>query len=496
MWLNAKRYSADEIAAYANLSRLQAQRLDYSIDSWRAIARNHHNSVFYHIDLEHAARKYIELGLELPEPLSEDETLMRRISYYMFSAQVKRLRGEGYEEDEEYAFELLREGSLRYTNLEPQSPKLDVFEDQIVWGRSPVRIELGGGWSDTPPYCYMNGGVVINFAIELNGQPPLQTYIKSCKEPKIILRSIDLGASEEITTYESLQEFNKIGSPFSIPKAALCLAGFSAGFSTEKYTSLEEQLKAFGSGIEISLLSAIPAGSGLGTSSILATTVLASISDFCKLSWDMREICKRALMLEQLLTSGGGWQDQYGGALPGIKLLKTGSGYDQSAMISWLPDTIFTSVEYAPCHLLYYTGITRTAKNILKEVVRGIVLNSSYYLDMISEFKSHALAMQDAIQRGAFEEYGVLVSKTWEYKQMINSDTNVEAVSNIISQVEDYCLGYFLPGAGGGGYMYMVAKNPLAAAQIKRILTQTPPNERARFVEMSISTTGLQVSRS
>ena len=64
------------------------------------------------------------------------------------------------------------------------------------------------------------------------------------------------------------------------------LAGFQPGFSVDVYATLEEQLKAFGSGIEITLLSAIPAGSGLGTSSILASTVLGAVSDFCGLKWD------------------------------------------------------------------------------------------------------------------------------------------------------------------------------------------------------------------
>ncbi len=141
--------------------------------------------------------------------------------------------------------------------------------DQIVWGRSPVRIDLAGGWTDTPPYCLFSGGNVVNVAIELNGQPPLQVYIKPSKDYRITLRSIDLGAMEQIQTWEELSDFNKVGSPFSIPKAALALAGFLPRFSADKFTSLEEQLKDFGSGLEITLLAAIPAGSGLGTSSIL-----------------------------------------------------------------------------------------------------------------------------------------------------------------------------------------------------------------------------------
>ena len=57
-------------------------------------------------------------------------------------------------------------------------------------------------------------------------------------------------------------------------------------------------------------------GSGLGTSSILASTVLGAINDFCGLAWDRNDICSYTLALEQLLTTGGGWQDQYGGVFP------------------------------------------------------------------------------------------------------------------------------------------------------------------------------------
>lgn len=109
---------------------------------------------------------------------------------------------------------LAREGLTAAALAKKQQPHLSVYSDQIVWGRSPVRIDLAGGWTDTPPYCLNEGGNVVNIAIELNGQPPLQVYVKPCKEYKIILRSIDLGAIETVTTYEELSDFMQVGSPF------------------------------------------------------------------------------------------------------------------------------------------------------------------------------------------------------------------------------------------------------------------------------------------
>ena len=476
--------SAEQISSEANLNRLFEQRKMFRSQVWPALARNWEHSVFYQLDLDDAAREFEAYQIPMPAPLPDEAPLMTRIHDAMF-------RG-----NREQAFGLLREGLTQQVLAQPQQPRLSVYQDQIVWGRSPVRIDIAGGWTDTPPYCLLEGGNVVNLAIELNGQPPLQVYIKPCKDPHIILRSIDLGASEVVDSYDELLQYNKVGSPFSIPKAALALAGFAPAFSAERFPSLKAQLEAFGSGIELTLLSAIPAGSGLGTSSILAATVLGAVSDFCALAWDKNEIGRRTLVLEQLLTTGGGWQDQFGGVLRGVKLLQTQSGFEQNPVVRWLPSDIYNSPEYRPCHLLYYTGITRTAKQILAEIVRRMFLNNRDELSLLRQMKDHAMNMYEALQRQDFEQMGRLVRLTWEQNQLLDSGTNPEAVRRQTELIDDLCLGYKLPGAGGGGYLYMVAKDPEAAARIKKILNENRPNANARFVDMSLSDTGLQISRS
>jgi len=495
-WTQSRKMSADDISAYANLRRLAAQRDTFRMSNWDALARNYANSVFYQLNLDDAAHQYVRHQLSLPQTLPDTAPMTTRIGDQMFRARVMQLQGDSYQEYEDRAFGLMREGLTEAALAKKQQPRLDVYADQIVWGRSPVRIDLAGGWTDTPPYCLNEGGNVVNIAIELNGQPPLQVYVKPCKEYHVVLRSIDLGAVEIVKTYDELAYFMQIGSPFSIPKAALVLAGFQPGFSLVTYASLEEQLKDFGSGIEVTLLSAIPAGSGLGTSSILASTVLGAVADFCGLKWDKIEIGNRTLVLEQLLTTGGGWQDQYGGVLRGVKLLQTTGGMNQSPLVRWLPDYLFTSPEYQACHLLYYTGITRVAKGILAEIVRSMFLNSTEHLALLGQMKAHALDVYEAVQRGDFDEMGRLVGKSWKQNKRLDSGTNPPEVEAIIRQIHDHCWGYKLPGAGGGGYLYMVAKSPEAAARIRSILTLNPPNACARFVEMTLSDKGFQVSRS
>ena len=500
VWLHACRLCADELSAKADLRRLYAQRKDFCRGNWQLLADNYEKSVFYQLDLADVAREFHQFQLPKPSLLSEDSPLLQQIHNRMLRAQIGKLRGETPDNevlaDEQAAFGLLREGLLNNLYEHKCRPQFNVYPDQIVWGRSPVRIDFGGGWTDTPPYALYAGGNVVHMAIELNGQPPLQVYVKPCDTPHIVLRSIDMGAIEVVETYEQLADYCKVGSPFSIPKAALALAGFLPAFSQVTYTSLRHQLQDFGSGIELTLLSAIPAGSGLGTSSILASTVLGSLNDFCGLAWDKNEICRRTLALEQLLTTGGGWQDQYGGVLPGIKLLQTESGFEQQPLVRWLPEHLFTHPDYRDCHLLYYTGITRTAKGILAEIVRSMFLNSGPHLSLLESMKTHALDLAEAIQRNDFDTFGTLVGKSWMQNKMLDSGTNPPAVESIIRLVSDYTLGCKLPGAGGGGYLYMVAKDPQAALRIREILTQHMPNARARFVQMSLSDKGFQVSRS
>ncbi len=492
----ALKLSAEQISDQANLPRLVAQRTAYRHLNWPALAANYQHSVFYQVDLDDAAQQYATNQLAMPAPLPDDELLLTRVHDAMFRSAVAKYKGEDASADEQRAFALLREGLTQEVICQKQQPRIAVHSDQIVWGRSPVRIDLAGGWTDTPPYCLMEGGNVVNVAIELNGQPPLQVYVKPCAEPHLILRSIDLGAAETITTYEQLAQYNKVGSPFSIPKAALALAGFLPAYSVETFSTLTEQLQSYGHGIELTMLSAIPAGSGLGTSSILAATVLGALSDFCGLGWDKTEIGRRTLVLEQLLTTGGGWQDQFGGLLPGIKLLQTQKGFTQTPVARWLPTDIFTQPEYHACHLLYYTGITRTAKSILAEIVRRMFLNQHEQLALLREMKDHALALYDAVQQMNFNEMGRLIRTTWKQNQLLDSGTNPAEVAQLTQLVDDYCLGYKLPGAGGGGYLYMMAKDPEAAARIKQVLLAHPLHDNARFVDMSVSETGLKVSRS
>ncbi len=495
LWLNSKRLSAKELSEKANVGKLYQQREELKLLTLPKLAANHHKSIFYFLDLEMTSKEYRKSLLILPPNLSVDDGLIKRINDSMFRARVvgNREQSAHYEKK---AFQILQQEMIETLRTEPVNPNRNVLDDQILWGRSPVRLDLAGGWTDTPPYCIMEGGKVVNLSVELNGQLPLQVYARPLEEPKIVLRSIDLGEKIEINSFEELYSYSQLGGGFSIPKAALVLAGFGPLFSQNQYPDLATQLKAFGCGIEMSFLAAIPKGSGLGTSSNLAATVLGTLSEFCGLNWDKHAIAYRTLILEQMLTTGGGWQDQFGGIFEGVKLLETEAGIRQNPGIKWLPDQLFTSRETREMMLLYYTGVTRVAHDILGEIVKAMFLNSSKHLEIFDEMKVHARETFDTILGNDYEGLSQKVAISWAMNQDLDQGTNPEVISKIIARVDDYLLGYKLLGAGGGGYLMMFAKTADAAMRAKQNLESNPPNARARFVDFTVSKTGFQVSRS
>jgi galactokinase/mevalonate kinase-like predicted kinase len=248
--------------------------------------------------------------------------------------------------------------------------------------------------------------------------------------------------------------------------------------------------------MDITLMVAVPKGSGLGTSSILAATVLGGLSDFCSLGWDRNMVAMRTLLLEQLLTTGGGWQDQFGGIFEGVKLVESNPGLIQMPSVRWAPDHLFTQPETRSCMLLYYTGITRVAKHILTDIVRGMFLNASEHLAILAEMKHHALKTYETILNHDHDGLAMAVDRSWDLNQQLDAGTNPPEVRSILAGINDYMHSCKLLGAGGGGYLLIFAKDLQAAHHIRKKLAENPPNSRARFVEWKLSAGGLEITRS
>jgi galactokinase/mevalonate kinase-like predicted kinase len=496
LWLRARRESAEALCNVCNLERAYRQRRENLIRVLGSFIKNNRFNSFFKLDLQSTAKTFAPLLAEVPD--APDLDPLDRIHEQTFRAAVLRERGDpNWRLSEIAAFREMNHLIVRGSEIASVAPSRNVLDDQIIWARSPVRLDLAGGWSDTPPYCIEYGGAVLNLAVNLNGQPPIQVFAKLSERPEIVVRSIDLGVEQRLVDYADIDNFDQPESSFALAKAALALAGFLPRFHAHgREGTLADQMRAFGGGIELTLLSAVPKGSGLGTSSILAATVLGALSELCGLGWDKQALFQRTLALEQLLTTGGGWQDQAGGLHRGIKVVETVAGLDQKPLIRWLPEHLFEAGLRTGTILLYYTGITRMAKHILQEIVRSLFLNSRQHLRIIDDIRGHALQAFDALQMGSWDTLAETIGASWELNKRLDSGTNPPAVENILERVREYVAAAKLLGAGGGGYLLLVAKDEQAAQRLRQNLEQNPPNATARFVDFSISQEGMAITRS
>ena len=498
LWLNSPRRSCRELLKDADVVELARQRRGHM--ERRAAAGAGVSGTAGNTDFLAAAKLYSGEKWPVPESAPPAVPDIAYVHDCMFRSALARHAGDdkAVAAREHDAFDALRRLIVGEMETEPVRPTRNVLEDQIVWGRSPVRLDLAGGWTDTPPYCLEHGGRVVNLAVDLNGQPPIQVFGRICEKPEIVLRSIDLGIDQRVTTYQELTSYAELGSGFAIARAALSLAGLEPRFHADGgYDSLARHLEAeFGGGIELSMVCAIPKGSGLGTSSMLAATLLGTLSELFGLRWDTRDLFRKTMALEQMLTSGGGWQDQAGGILHGLKVIETQASLSQEPVIRWLPGHYFSGECANTQSLLYYTGITRVARDILGEIVRGLFLNSAAHVGIIDEIGHTASFATDAIQRDDWDGLCEAVRRSWCLNNLLDSGTCPPPVQTIVNRITDYAQAFKLLGAGGGGYLVILAKDMDATSRIRADLQANPPNSRARFVDLHLSDTGLQITRS
>jgi galactokinase/mevalonate kinase-like predicted kinase len=374
-------------------------------------------------------------------------------------------------------------------------PRNALRPDETIWGRAPARLELGGGWTDTPPYTLEFGGDVTNAAVNLNGQPPIHCYCRVVEEPVIRLSSIDTGRHIEISELTELLDYRRPGDGFALAKAALAISGFSPEIASwPDGVELPQMLEEFGGGIELTTLVGIPKGSGLGTSSILGAVILAVIQRMMGRTASRRELFHDVLRLEQALTTGGGWQDQIGGGVGGTKITSTAPGLIADPRIHYVPDDLLDPRLNGGSTLLYYTGLTRLAKDILQEVVGGYFNRNRRIMTALAQEHRVARAIAGAMARKDAAEFGHYVNVAWRLQQELCQDVTNESIESLMARVRPHVHGMRISGAGSGGFLMMICKSPGDAASVRAMLDAEPLNERSRFFDFEINHAGLEVT--
>jgi galactokinase/mevalonate kinase-like predicted kinase len=298
-----------------------------------------------------------------------------------------------------------------------------------------------------------------------------------------------------VTSTAQLRDYSDPKGAFSLLKACLAVAGFLPEFGNGTHRGgLPSLLRRLGGGLDLSVLSAVPKGSGLGTSSILAATVLGTLNASLGLGWSTVDLYDRTLTVEQLLTTGGGWQDQAGALYPGVKLVTTDAGDRQTPRVLPIDPTLLETAGARGELLLYYTGITRLAKAILREIVRDMFLRRQHTQRVLAAIRANAHRAAAALQ--AQDRAGAVraVQRSWRLNRALDAGTSPPAIDALIAACGADLAACKLLGAGGGGFMLLWATDPAAAERLRRKLTQRRAQPGSRFVDFSICHRGFEVS--
>lgn len=342
-----------------------------------------------------------------------------------------------------------------------------IAEDEVTV-TLPVRVNWGGGWSDTPPYCNENGGTVLNAAMRLNGQNPIVVKVKKIPEKHIVFESADIGNYGVVTETEEIIDCKNPYDPFALHKAGLIACGV---IPRDKNIPLKQILDKLGGGIYLlTEVLNIPKGSGLGTSSILSAACVKALFRFLGEEISENELYARVLCMEQIMSTGGGWQDQVGGLTDGIKLISTKPGLEQKIKVQPIEISDKTKEELSNRFALIYTGQRRLARNLLRDVVGKYVAGDSIATNVLSEIQKVAKDMVKVLQNGDIDEFAKLLNYHWDLSQKLDKGCTNTCINQIFISVEDLIDGKFICGAGGGGFLQVILKKRVTKEQLKKRL--------------------------
>ena len=366
-------------------------------------------------------------------------------------------------------------------NLGAIMPKVDygrllaMAEARTTVVTAPVRIDLAGGWSDTPPICNDLGGAVVNLAVTLNGEMPVKVTVRARRDRFVRIVSRDLGKRRVFKSQAELDDRRDPSDWCALVKNALAVVGYRYGAG----------------GLDIEISADLPKGSGMGTSSILGAATIAALLGRA----DAAELGELTLRLEREMSTGGGWQDQFGGMLPGAKLLTSAPGESQRVRIDELPSEWLAKL-LRERGLLYFTGQKRMARNILRKVLAFYAENPHGFATiLIDSLKRDARRCARAIRERDATALAEAVNRYWRDKKLLDPGSTNERIEALIDLARPHASAITLTGAGGGGFMFMLAKSRRDAAKIRSLLEANAPSSASRFYDFAVCGTGIAIEK-
>ncbi|KAF9964438.1 hypothetical protein BGZ70_006455 [Mortierella alpina] len=295
----------------------------------------------------------------------------------------------------------------------------DAFLHSVLTNYNFSHTSLTSFFSYHEVISHEHGGKVVNVAIKVNSKAP---YKVKARRTEALILSLSYDASIPPKHYHSLEQIRDHADPLvpcALLKACIVASGILGITATRHdqvpYKTLAEVLKYSGGGLELVVRSTLPIGSGMGTSSILAAAILAVLKTLKGESYTTDELIYLTLEIEQMMNTGGGWQDQIGGILPGFKV--------------------------STCQL-------------------GLPIQDPEVVDTMHRLVSDATLSENALRNGDISTLGAVLSRYFKDKRFLSNTTldHPPTVGKLLFHLEPYIEGASLAGAGGGGFLTALLK--------------------------------------
>ena len=302
--------------------------------------------------------------------------------------------------------------------------------------RAPTRIDLGGGWTDVPPYCGELGGFVCNVAIN--------RYTVATVESDETYRA----SSESAAVRESLDN--------PLIAAAVRRSGVD--------------------GVHATVQGNTPIGAGLGGSSSASAAILGALRIWRGTHLDLAEIAEEGRQIEvDDLGISGGRQDHYA-ATHGGALALTFTDRVDVRRLRLSPET---GAAFEARALLVYTGESRISGSTVQAVLDAYRAGDARVLAALAGMKSLAVRMADALEQGDIDWLGELLGEHWGFQRSLHPAIPTPRIDEIIMRAEGAgAIGWKAMGASGGGCVLVLA----AAMNVEPIRRAVAPlGELLRF---------------
>ena len=295
----------------------------------------------------------------------------------------------------------------------------------MIMTRSPLRISLGGGGTDLPSYYHDHSGFLVAAAIDK------YVYILMHQRfvPRIFLK------------YSQMEEVDRIDEiRHPLIREAMKLVGW-------------EDLR-----LEITSMADVPAGTGLGSSGSFTTALLKALHVGMKNLALPAEIAEQACKLEiDVLKEPVGKQDQYIAAFGGITCFRfLPNGQVEVWPLKISQRTLYDMEDHL---LLFFTGYTRSAGEILKEQDARSKKNDHEMMTNMHFVKQLGRDIKESLEAGKLQRFGELMNTHWEYKKGRSKSMSNERIDHWYQLArKNGALGGKLIGAGGGGFLMFLCQ--------------------------------------